>query len=172
MAENRVTCPDCGAALRLPPDMSDDESITCPKCQTAFVPDLEAGAAPPRHGAKQRSKSESKTILLVVSMIVGAMLLVGGAVAAVLLLVVRPALKDQPVVIKGPAIDEPVLIPNKQTPPPMPQRPKRQAAKPGEVGVDEGNVAKEIEGEDIDGKKFKLSDYRGKVVLLDFWGNW
>jgi hypothetical protein len=35
-----------------------------------------------------------------------------------------------------------------------------------------GKKAPEIEGEDIDGKKFKLSDYRGKVVLLDFWGNW
>ena len=32
--------------------------------------------------------------------------------------------------------------------------------------------AMEIEGEDLDGKKFKLSDYRGKVVVLDFWGNW
>lgn len=35
-----------------------------------------------------------------------------------------------------------------------------------------GKPAPEIEGEDIDGKLFKLSDYRGKVVLLDFWGNW
>jgi peroxiredoxin len=35
-----------------------------------------------------------------------------------------------------------------------------------------GKKAPEIAGEDIDGKKFKLSDYRGKVVLLDFWGNW
>jgi AhpC/TSA family len=35
-----------------------------------------------------------------------------------------------------------------------------------------GKVAPEIEGEDIDGAKFKLSDYRGKVVVLDFWGNW
>ena len=35
-----------------------------------------------------------------------------------------------------------------------------------------GKVTPEIEGEDVDGKKFKLSDYRGKVVLLDFWGNW
>ena len=32
-----------------------------------------------------------------------------------------------------------------------------------------GKVAPEIEGEDQDGKRFKLSDYRGKVVLLDFW---
>jgi hypothetical protein len=35
-----------------------------------------------------------------------------------------------------------------------------------------GKTAPEIEGEDLDGKKFKLSDYRGKVVVLDFWGNW
>lgn len=35
-----------------------------------------------------------------------------------------------------------------------------------------GRPAMEIEGEDIDGKKFKLSDYRGKVVVLDFWGHW
>jgi hypothetical protein len=32
-----------------------------------------------------------------------------------------------------------------------------------------GEVAPEIEGQDQDGKAFKLSDYRGKVVLLDFW---
>ena len=32
-----------------------------------------------------------------------------------------------------------------------------------------GQVAPEIEGQDQDGHKFKLSDYRGKVVLLDFW---
>ncbi len=35
-----------------------------------------------------------------------------------------------------------------------------------------GKPVAEIEGEDLDGKKFKLSDYKGKVVLLDFWGNW
>jgi hypothetical protein len=35
-----------------------------------------------------------------------------------------------------------------------------------------GMKAPDIEGEDLDGKKFKLSDYRGKVVVLDFWGNW
>jgi hypothetical protein len=35
-----------------------------------------------------------------------------------------------------------------------------------------GRKAMEIDGEDIDGKKFKLSDYRGKVVVIDFWGDW
>ena len=35
-----------------------------------------------------------------------------------------------------------------------------------------GKSAPDISGEDGDGKKFKLSDYRGKVVVLDFWANW
>ena len=32
-----------------------------------------------------------------------------------------------------------------------------------------GKAAPEVEGEDQDGKKFKLADYKGKVVMLDFW---
>ena len=40
------------------------------------------------------------------------------------------------------------------------------------VGLAIGNQAPEIEAEDLDGQTFKLSDYRGKVVMLDFWGNW
>jgi hypothetical protein len=32
-----------------------------------------------------------------------------------------------------------------------------------------GKAAPEIKGTDQDGKPFKLSDYKGKVVLLDFW---
>ena len=32
--------------------------------------------------------------------------------------------------------------------------------------------APDIAGEDMDGVSFKLSDYRGKVVVLDFWGFW
>ena len=40
------------------------------------------------------------------------------------------------------------------------------------VGFEIGNLAPEISGADIDGVKFKLSDYRGKVVVLDFWGDW
>lgn len=35
-----------------------------------------------------------------------------------------------------------------------------------------GKLAPDIEGVDLNGKKFKLSDYRGKVILLDFWADW
>ncbi len=35
-----------------------------------------------------------------------------------------------------------------------------------------GSMVPDIAGEDLDGVAFKLSDYRGKVVVLDFWGDW
>jgi hypothetical protein len=35
-----------------------------------------------------------------------------------------------------------------------------------------GKVAPDIVGQDLDGQPLKLSDYRGKVLLLDFWGFW
>ena len=35
-----------------------------------------------------------------------------------------------------------------------------------------GTEAPEITGVDLDGVEFNLSDYRGKVVFLDFWGDW
>jgi hypothetical protein len=35
-----------------------------------------------------------------------------------------------------------------------------------------GKAAPGIEGEDQHGRRFKLSDYRGKVVLIDFWSEY
>ncbi len=35
-----------------------------------------------------------------------------------------------------------------------------------------GKTAPDIAADDLDGKPFKLSAYRGKVVVIDFWGNW
>ena len=35
-----------------------------------------------------------------------------------------------------------------------------------------GQMAPDIEGADVDGRRFKLSDFRGKVVLLVFSGEW
>jgi hypothetical protein len=34
-----------------------------------------------------------------------------------------------------------------------------------------GSPAPDLEGEDFDEKRFKLSDYRGKVVVLTFWAS-
>lgn len=37
---------------------------------------------------------------------------------------------------------------------------------------DVGDVARDFEAAGLDGTAFKLSDYRGKIVLLDFWATW
>ena len=47
---------------------------------------------------------------------------------------------------------------------------KRELYEIEKLGI--GKTAPEIAGEDIAGTKFKLTDYRGKVVVIDFWGNW
>ena len=50
------------------------------------------------------------------------------------------------------------------------------AAFPGtpeaQVGLSKGNLIPEITGKDLEGTEFKLSDYQGKVIMLDFWGDW
>src|SRR5262249_22576843 len=43
---------------------------------------------------------------------------------------------------------------------------------PPPEGKEVGNLAPEVVGEDLNGNPVRLSDYRGKVVLLDFWGTW
>ena len=35
-----------------------------------------------------------------------------------------------------------------------------------------GSMAPEIQGENEKGEIIKLSNYRGRVVLIDFWGDW
>ena len=42
------------------------------------------------------------------------------------------------------------------------------------VGVSESATQRiaEFTYPDLDGNTHKLSDYRGKVILLDFWGDW
>lgn len=39
-------------------------------------------------------------------------------------------------------------------------------------GLGNGDQAPEIVGVDLDGNSLALSDFRGKVVLLDFFGDW
>jgi hypothetical protein len=40
------------------------------------------------------------------------------------------------------------------------------------VGLEVGMIAPEIQGLDTTGAPMRLSDYRGRVVVLDFWGDW
>jgi hypothetical protein len=56
--------------------------------------------------------------------------------------------------------------------------PETQAGKRAAAAIFEaeslvpGKVAPDFEATDVDGKTFRLSDYRGKVVVLEFWGFW
>ena len=50
------------------------------------------------------------------------------------------------------------------------ERAKAELFELDRLGV--GRIAPQIEGEDLDGRKMKLDDYRGKVVVLVFWGTW
>jgi hypothetical protein len=54
---------------------------------------------------------------------------------------------------------------------PTPPAPAQSGGRSGR-GPAVGAPAPEIEGEDLFGRTFSLSEYRGRVVVLAFWGNW
>ncbi|MFK7767120.1 MAG: TlpA family protein disulfide reductase [Mariniblastus sp.] len=55
-------------------------------------------------------------------------------------------------------------------------KPKKKKPKPkpkkGPEGTNIGERIKTISGKDVEGEKFSLDDYEGKVIMLDFWGDW
>ena len=62
---------------------------------------------------------------------------------------------------------------SKPEPPPKPDPQPTPSAQPSlKAGFAIGDLAPDIHGEDLDNVAFSLSDYRGKVVVLDFWGDW
>ncbi len=74
---------------------------------------------------------------------------------------------------KGASKDQQAL----KTPPKNNASP-RNAARPGmvnnffQIKLTEGTVVPDIVGEDLEKAEFRLSDHKGKVILLDFWGFW
>ena len=42
----------------------------------------------------------------------------------------------------------------------------------GKEGLETGDTIPDITGRDLDSIRFRLSDYQGKVIMLDFWGDW
>jgi predicted Zn finger-like uncharacterized protein len=194
MADSRVFCPACDARLKLTDDWPPGRKIRCPKCNAVFsVPEADeepiSEAKParrqsakydeedelerPRRRRRKRPVKEGVQPAVLVGIILACVLL-GSAVLGGGFWLARTVLAPQqgadPSVAQAPPVAPPQLqglpaqnVPPRNNNPPEPLPPQ---------GIEIGNLAKEIESEDVDGKRLKLSDYRGKVVLLDFWGNW
>jgi len=182
MARVQIICPECSAPLRLSDEVIDRKKVRCPKCETVFRPSEDnldqsdsallrrraershsssrRSDAPDRPGpSRSKHKSQKSSASLVVATAVIGLLVLGGVAA--LAAVYWPEKKPNQPAVAAANNDGTPRLPA----PPMP-------AKAGGTGTEIGQTALEIDGEDIDGKRFKLSDYRGKVVVLDFWGDW
>jgi predicted Zn finger-like uncharacterized protein len=154
MAADQVKCPACNAVLRLTPDSAPGQEVRCPKCNMQFAPGEEVAEAelltePRRRRSnddsaprRRRPAQKSNTTLIALAILAAVVLVAGGLVAIGLL----SKKKDESVA--------------------------SATAPAAGTGIRVGQQAMEIDGEDIDGHRFKLSDYRGKVVVLDFWGDW
>jgi phage FluMu protein Com len=154
MPKIRAVCPECAAVLALAESVTPGKNIRCPKCQTVFpVPDDGAGAAPARERPmpasrprRFKAKKQSSQAGIVIAFIAASILILAGAGIGGYFL-----FKSK----RGGATAQ-----------------KRPTPTDVQTGTNVGQVAPEITAEDLDGVQFKLSDYRGKVVLLDFWGHW
>jgi hypothetical protein len=173
----KIKCRKCGTVYPVPAGDADPEGAVSPRRQPAPVAaddydddydDDRESRRPRRRRRRQESNSGVLIGVLVAVILVGCLAI--GAVA------LWAALKKETPVAEAP--------PAGQTPPPPPVQGGRGGQPPGippgappgggqgGAAPQVGQPAPEIEAEDLDGKKFKLSDYRGKVVLLDFWGHW
>jgi cytochrome oxidase Cu insertion factor (SCO1/SenC/PrrC family) len=110
-----------------------------------------------KHPKSKKNISGALALILIIVGVAAVFLIVVvvGAVAAAIYFWPSP-----PQVAKGP-VD---AIPPGKMPPGAPN-----LGPPPAAGPAVNATAPEIDGVDQDGKSFKLSDYKGKVVLLDFW---
>jgi cytochrome oxidase Cu insertion factor (SCO1/SenC/PrrC family) len=51
----------------------------------------------------------------------------------------------------------------------MQNRKAQAVSQPAKTGVEVGQVAPDIDGDDLNGQHLHLADYRGQVVVLTFW---
>ena len=159
----RTICPFCDAEFRAADDLPAGKRVRCPECNRGFDPDSLDGPA----GRPSKSGGKNANLALFVLLPVGLLILVGGLVAGGYfafhhLFQAGGGANAVMVDAKGKNLK----------PPPAPKAQGQQGGVDEPVHIAVGQTAPDIEGVDSDGKKFKLSDYRGKVVVLDFWAGW
>jgi hypothetical protein len=168
LAGKHIKCPRCKTVFAIP-ELEEEPEMESPRVARGRTrPTDEEGERRPRRRDRsaQEGMKPATLALVLVGATVGAVLVIAGGTW----LVLRSLKPKEDAVAGAPGGVNPVG-PNRagrpgpvnQPAPPPPNVPR---------GTQVGNLALEIEGEDIDGNRFRLSDYQGKVVLLDFWGNW
>jgi predicted Zn finger-like uncharacterized protein len=148
MPKIKAVCPECAAVLSLGESATPGKNVRCPKCDTVFaVPDeAVASAAPNVRPRRFKTKKQSSPVGTIIAIVAASVLVLGGI-----------SIGGYYLFKKGGGSGSVKL---------------RPVPKDVAQGFSVNQLAPEIEGEDLDGVKFKLSDYRGKVVVLDFWGHW
>lgn len=107
---------------------------------------------------KKRGSNLSLVLMLLVLL---------GVVAAILL---WPAIEDEAVAEEAVAVE--VVEPEAEEPEPTAEQRDEQAEVEATTLVKVGQVAPDFSVEMLDGRTIKLSELRGKVVMLCFWATW
>jgi predicted Zn finger-like uncharacterized protein len=147
MPKIKAVCPECAAVLSLGESATPGKNVRCPKCETVFaVPDEAVASAEPNVRPRRfKTKKQSSPVGTIIAIVAASVLVLGGV-----------------------SIGGYYLFKNRGGG----NVKLRPSPKDVAQGFNINQLAPEIEGEDLDGVRFKLSDYRGKVVVLDFWGHW
>ncbi len=182
-AGKRLQCPDCGAAFSPPADADRAAELKTERARPEARTPAGSGTAAPRRRPSHREddfgedappRRGSGGSAVLVAAVVVIVLLVLGAGGAILLAFSRAVAVQ----------DEQAMMAVNNGPPMMGPVPPGGLAMGGGpafggpgmagagMGFNVGAPAPEIEGQDLDGTPMKLSDFRGQVVVLDFWGDW
>jgi peroxiredoxin len=193
----RIRCPQCDATFDPTEDEPAPTGVTgSPRALAPGGPALEkeqpTGQVPRRGNLSGPRRKRGGSAGIIIGLVAGGIVLLGSAAVLVFALwywrapekATQPVVQATPPVVEDQKKGPPPIDDQQQVPPPFDGkmgRPPVGPVGPGPFGpLDKpeppplkiGEVAPEIEGKDLDGKAMKLSDFRGKVVVLDFWGDW
>jgi len=95
-----------------------------------------------------------------------------GMVAALALLLLSSCSGNEGEVAPVASTPPPASVASTPVPAPAVSTPLPDSETTPSVGVQVGSLAPDFKLNDLNGKQVSLSDFRGKVVLLNFWATW